>query len=152
MKDHGPSIWVPPPLFFAVGIFGGWGLDRLVPLGTIPTSWKPVGLGLFFTGLLLCMVALATMVGHRTSAVPHQPARTLVTSGLFRFSRNPIYLGFVFASLGIGIAAPNLWILLLLPLVIWVFTVQVIGKEERYLRERFGEAYERYCREVRRWL
>ncbi len=81
-----------------------------------------------------------------------RPTQTLVTTGIYGWSRNPIYLGMLFFLVGIGIAIRSPWILLLaVPLAI-TFRYGVIAREEAYLERRFGDAYRDYKAHVRRWL
>lgn len=73
-------------------------------------------------------------------------------SGPYRFTRNPMYLSMTMIYLGITLLTNMLWPLLLLPFVIVVLQAAVIRREEKYLKEAFGEAYEAYCNRVRRWF
>ena len=82
----------------------------------------------------------------------NQPARVLVTTGIYRWTRNPIYLGFLLVYGGIGVATQSPWVLILtLPLAITV-RYGVVAREEAYLERRFGDAYLDYKPRVRRWL
>jgi protein-S-isoprenylcysteine O-methyltransferase Ste14 len=79
-------------------------------------------------------------------------AEELVTRGLYRFSRNPMYVGNLLILGGLAIAS-NTWVCALIaaPLFIFVY-VAIVAAEEQYLRSRFGEQFDRYCRAVPRWL
>ncbi len=82
----------------------------------------------------------------------NQPARVLVTTGICRWTRNPIYLGFFLAYGGIGVAALSPWTLILtLPLVVTI-RYGVVAREEAYLERRFGDIYRNYKARVCRWL
>src|SRR5688572_16371575 len=83
---------------------------------------------------------------------PSQPTTVIATTGPYRWTRNPMYLGMalVYAGLAIGFDAPIAFALL--PLVLIAIQTQVIGREERYLEAKFGDDYRRYKAEVRRWL
>jgi protein-S-isoprenylcysteine O-methyltransferase Ste14 len=87
-----------------------------------------------------------------TSPDYYRPATVLVVHGPFRFSRNPQYLSVTILYLGVAISVNALWPIVLLPVVLLVFTIGVIWREERYLERRFGERYLRYKARVRRWL
>ncbi len=87
-----------------------------------------------------------------TTVRPDKPSEKLVTSGPFRFSRNPLYLALTLIYAGVAIAANSGWALLLLIPVILIMGRFVIGREEAYLARTFGEEYERYKGAVRRWL
>jgi protein-S-isoprenylcysteine O-methyltransferase Ste14 len=90
----------------------------------------------------------------RTTINPHRPqsASTLVTSGVYAWTRNPMYLGLAVLLLGWGIHLGTLTPLVLAPLFIpFICRVQILA-EEQALQARFGEDYARYCRRVNRWL
>jgi protein-S-isoprenylcysteine O-methyltransferase Ste14 len=83
---------------------------------------------------------------------PNQPARALVTHGVYAHSRNPMYVGLTIAYLGGVLATGSVWALLLLPVALFALLRLVIRREERHLSERFPTEYAAYCAEVRRWL
>lgn len=87
-----------------------------------------------------------------TSLQPWEPTSTLITDGPFRFSRNPIYIGYTLLYLGVAFWVNSVWPLGLLPLVLWLMHRVVITREEAYLEGRFGDVYRAYRRRVRRWL
>lgn len=82
----------------------------------------------------------------------NQPVRALVTSGIHGWSRNPMYLGFFLAYLGVGIAVHSTWILLLTIPIAVLMRYGVVAREEAYLERRFGDDYRDYKARVRRWL
>ncbi len=90
---------------------------------------------------------------HRGNAsIPtNEPTNSLVFTGPFSFSRNPIYLGMVSLLLGVGIWANSLWFIGLAALAVVLLSWGVISREERYLERIFGEEYLTYKRQVRRW-
>jgi protein-S-isoprenylcysteine O-methyltransferase Ste14 len=148
-----PRVAAPPPLFYAVGFLAGLLLERLVPSELWHALPVPaVGTGLIALGLALVLWAGATFARHRTSVMPHRPATTVVESGPYRFTRNPIYLGMLLIYVG-GVAwAGRLGPLVMLPLVILALQPLVIAREEHYLLTKFGEQYQRYRDRVRRWI
>lgn len=117
-------------------------------------AFVSVPLGIAFLAGAIAMMAwgFATMVRARTAVIPDKPASHLVTTGPFRFTRNPLYismiLGYLSASVWIG-STPSL---LLLPLAIFVLQRFVISREEAYLTRRFGDEYRAYQERVRRWI
>lgn len=141
-----------PPLVVAGPLVAGLVLERLVPLGRLPTGVRWPGAALVVAGALLVGWSVATLRRHRTAVNPFRPTRELVTGGPFAWSRNPIYLGFGLAYVGLGLAARSGWVLGLFPLVAAVLAIGVVRREERYLRGLFGAAYEGYCARVRRWV
>jgi protein-S-isoprenylcysteine O-methyltransferase Ste14 len=80
------------------------------------------------------------------------PTTTIVDTGPYRFTRNPIYLAMMLALAGLAIAFDSLWILLTLVPFALVIGYGVVAREEAYLERKFGEAYRRYRARVRRWV
>ena len=147
-----PGVVAPPPLIYATGLLLGWGLQRLWPRPWLPASWaRPLGLALLVAGL----IGIAGVLAFRragTTPNPWRPTTSLVTGGPYRFTRNPMYVGFALWYLAATSWLNALWPLLLLPLVLLVMQRGVIAREEAYLRRRFGREYEEYGARVRRWL
>ena len=158
MSDHlsSPRIFVPPPLIFVAGWIVAWLLSsrQIFEIDAAGASLLQVALGLILGagGLLFMVWGGATFIRARTPVVPVRPARVVVTDGPFRFTRNPMYLGFTSAYLGLALLLNQAWPIVVLPLVLVVLRRFVIRREEAHLRAKFGEEYERYCRSVRRWL
>ena len=147
---------IPPPLLFVASFFGGVGMQRLLPLPLYPARLLPIGqaVGLVFIGgsALLMLSAVIVFVLARTTIVPFSAASTLVVRGPYRFTRNPMYVGLALAYLGAAIVLAFPWPLLFLPLPLALIQRVVIPFEEARLRQIFGDDFERYCLEVRRWL
>ena len=151
-----PGVRFPPPTLFVAGFLIGWLIHRAWPVPLVPSGRSPemslAGWILVTLGVAWMGWGLATFVRHRTAIFPHRPASTLVETGPYRFSRNPMYLGMTAAYLG-GLLVTNMfWPLLLLPLVLLGLTMAVIQREERYLAEAFGPEYDEYRKRTRRWL
>lgn len=112
-----------------------------------------MGVCLIFAGLLFMVLAVITMVRHKTTVIPHRDADHLVTTGMFAQSRNPIYLGDAFVLAGfLFYWQTQLLALGLVPAFMWVITVRFIKPEETRLAETFGDAFAAYCETTRRWL
>lgn len=131
-------------------------LDRLLPLpfAVENANWVPWAAGgaLILIGLLLFAAGVRNFSRAATPLPTNQPARVLVTSGIYRWTRNPIYLAFFLVYGGIGVAAQSSWVLILtLPLAITI-RYGVVAREEAYLERRFGDAYRDYKALVRRWI
>ncbi|MBV0934333.1 methyltransferase family protein [Marinobacterium weihaiense] len=148
------ELKVPPPAMAAVVALLIYGGDWLWPaawLGTAPTG---LVLGVVALALLIGVAAVAHFFQVGTTVHPHCPdkSRVLVARGVYRFSRNPMYLALLLMlvawSLHLGWpGAPLGWALF----VAWITRFQ-IRPEERILAQVFGEEYRDYCRRVRRWL
>lgn len=149
--DH-PQVIVPAPVIYVSGIVLALLLDRLTPLTPLPEWLRVVGIGLLLISPVPGLWAVLVMWRARTGIEPHSPARQLVTSGPFRFSRNPIYLTMTVFVLGLGFFTRNLWMLPTLSLSLLIVHHGVIRREERYLLRKFGDAYTDYRQRVRRWL
>lgn len=157
-RDRGPDVRFPPPVLY-IGLFlVGMLLDATVRELTVfgPSGaplWAQIaGMVVFVLGVALALWGSIVFRLALTPVVPMFPATTLVTSGPYRFTRNPMYTGLTLAYVGLAVTLNTWWPLLFLPLVLWVMLRFVIRKEERHLTEKFGEAYEAYCRRVGRWV
>jgi len=146
-----PGVVAPPPLIFAAAIVVGLLLHHLVWPATLPdTGWA--GKAVLGAGFGLVLLTMATFLRHRTSPDPHRPDRALIRAGVFRFSRNPIYVGMILMTIGVSLDRANGWILAGLVPAIAMIRNGVVLREERHLARVFGDAYLEYQREVRRWL
>lgn len=153
LRTDTSGVRVPPPLYYVAAFLVGVALEFIVP-----TSWPPFGVRLAATllagGAWLALDG-AAMVSFRragTSMVPTNPTTALVTSGPYRFTRNPMYLGMVFLYIAFASAFGVIWALAFLPAVIVIVDRFVIAREEPYLELKFGPAYRDYKMRVRRWL
>ena len=145
----------PPPLIFLGFLLAGWGVGRLVgePGLGLPDAWRR-GLALagLVAGLGLDGWAAGLFRKARTAVLPWQASTALVTGGVYRFTRNPIYLGYAISYLGLAIAMDSpIALALILPCLV-VIDRFVIAREEHYLEARFGASYLAYKGAVRRWL
>jgi protein-S-isoprenylcysteine O-methyltransferase Ste14 len=118
----------------------------------ISGTMRVLGLILVGIGIFMAFSALGIFKRASTTIVPFEKPSTLVTSGPYRFSRNPMYVALTLVYLGVAGTRNEIWPLLLLPLVLVYVNFLVIPFEERRLDAVFGEAYEAYGARVRRWL
>lgn len=147
------SPMVHPPIVALMFIVIAYVLGRFVPLPFIPsTIWRNVGLLLTFVGFLLGVGAFIEFRRARTTLDPHASSKQVVTSGIYRFTRNPIYLGFLLMVIGLPLNSGLIWGLVMAPLYIIVMTRLVIEREEAYLEKKFKDQYTSYRSRVRRWL
>jgi len=152
--QHGARvIFIPPPLYYAAGLGAGMAIDRVLalPLGGRPAT-AVAGALVTALGLALAFSGVAAVIRHRTTIVPHHPVATLLTGGVYRLSRNPMYTGLAIAYLGLALLFGSWWPLALWPLVVVAVRRLVIHPEEQYLTQRFGQTYTDYQSRVRRWL
>lgn len=151
---HGARmVPVPPPLYYAAGFALGMRLNRVVPMpvGARPLS-SAAGVLAIGSGVGLSACGAREIILHRTTLIPIARVSTLVTTGPYRFSRNPMYAGLALAYSGVSLLAGSWWPLVTLPGVLYTVRRMVIEPEERHLADRFGEAYADYRSRVRRWL
>ena len=150
--DHA-QVKFPPPLIFLLLIVLGYGLHRAIPVGIgIPEAFTNLGIAITLFGMAVVILIMGAFKRSSTAIEPWKPTSSLITTGFYRWSRNPIYAGFCLFNIGIGIALNSLWIVIsFVPGAILVYYI-AIAKEEAYLEREFGEEYLAYKRKVRRWL
>ncbi|HEY6955601.1 MAG TPA: isoprenylcysteine carboxylmethyltransferase family protein [Flavisolibacter sp.] len=150
-----PGVYVPPPLIYLAFFVLSFLSQRLYPLddrALHESIAKAFGSLLLLIYLLLFISALRRFLLTKNTLVTIRPAHSLETSGIYSFTRNPMYLSLVFLYSGLGILIGNWWTLILLPVLIGVVQLYVINKEEQYLQDAFGMEYQSYKNAVRRWL
>lgn len=157
LNPNHPPIRVQPPLVLLANVVLGFILKAFFPAPiTERKKSRPVtialGLPLLLGGLLLGGSAVRGMVHAGTSPDPHRPVNELVTGGPYRFTRNPIYLGFALIVLSLGLLANSLWFIPLAAGYIMTIQTQVIRYEEQYLETKFGPRYQEYKGQVRQWI
>lgn len=147
------QVKIPPPLcfgsFLVIGIL-------------IQSSWIAGSIGsatnLFLGGAILAfgMYIIAIEVfRHQKSGSnvePWKPTTVILSTGFYKYSRNPIYVGMVVAYMGLAFMAQSWLAFILLPLPVLIVRYHVIAREEAYLEAKFGEQYLDYKQQVRRWI
>jgi protein-S-isoprenylcysteine O-methyltransferase Ste14 len=151
-----PGIIAPPPLLTLAAILAGCSVDRFSRAPIAPNTGAALRIALSVTVLVAAAVVFLAAVTalHRqhTTPNPYQPTTAVVSSGIYRFSRNPIYLGFMLIVLAVAIAANSWWLLVALVALFLTLRFGVVAREERYLSAKFGADYDSYRDRVRRWL
>ena len=143
----------PPPLAYIGGLLAGLVLELIWPIEDPGTIVRVVvGIAGFALWLVLDGNAMQRFRQAGTNMIPFKPSTALVTSGVYRFTRNPMYLGMAAFYIGIAVAAGWIWALFLLPLVLIAIDRLVIAREEPYLERKFGQEYVEYKKRVRRWI
>ena len=135
-------------------MIAGFGLNRLFPLPFVPPSLPRalIGLVLFLAGIFLAAWSVRTFRKAHTNVLTSQSASTIVATGPYGFSRNPIYVGMFLGLGGFAIAFNTLWFVVVLVAMVFVIRFGVIAREEIYLESKFGARYVDYKTRVRRWL
>ena len=147
------GVVAPPPLIFLAGLAAGFGLEALLPGGTLPGAlrWALGGVALV-AGIALQTTFIVAFSRRGTAVEPWKPTTAIVTTGPYRLTRNPAYLGMALIYVGIALLSDALWVLVPLPLVLAVIDRAVIAREERYLERKFGSEYLEYKASARRWI
>jgi protein-S-isoprenylcysteine O-methyltransferase Ste14 len=148
------NVIVRPPIAWALAVLAGLALNWLMPLPFLPAVVSAGWLGatVFAFALALVAWAIITMTRAGSNVPTNLPSTTIVETGPYRFTRNPIYLGMVLGLIGLAIAFNGLWLLMTLVPFALVIRYGVITREEAYLERKFGDVYRRYRARVRRWL
>lgn len=158
--DNGTAgVIARPPLLFLAALLLGLASDHLLrlPFPVARTGWVH-WISATNAGALIVMgiaVFAASIRNFARAATPVQgtrPTRALVTTGIHRWSRNPIYLGMFLVYVGIGLVVRSPWILILAVPLAFTIHYGVVAREEAYLERRFGDVYRAYKARVSRWL
>jgi len=151
-KDHA-NVKIHPPILLLIHIGITWLLGRfiLLPIAVSPMI-RNIGLMLAGIGFLFGIFAFYSFMKARTTLDPHGSVKTIVSSGIYRFTRNPIYLGMVLMLIGFPLTFGNVWGIPLAPVFVFLMNKWVIEPEEAYLERKFGDGYTGYKSRVRRWL
>tara|TARA_R110002126_G_scaffold146067_14_gene292014 strand:+ start:85 stop:570 length:486 start_codon:yes stop_codon:yes gene_type:complete len=155
-KDGAPDtagVVMPPPVILLIAILFGAVLEIFLPRPFAP-DWAQTYLG---PALVVAAVAVAIIAERQfkragTSVKPWVPTTAIVTTGLFAFSRNPMYVAMVVLLFGLAFAGNTLWILTATVGFVGVMHYGVILREEAYLERLFGATYADYRARVRRWI
>jgi protein-S-isoprenylcysteine O-methyltransferase Ste14 len=151
-RDH-PGVIALPPLLYAAGLGVVLVLRwlRPGPVASYPAVLWP-GIGLVVLGAAIGAWGRRTMKAAGTNVNPSLPTTSIVTTGPFRYSRNPLYVALALLFLGLGLALNTWWGPIVLGPLLVVMHWGVIAREERYLERKFGDDYLRYKSRVRRYL
>lgn len=155
VENDAANVRVAPPLLYLGGIVAGALLDAYVvalPIA-LPFTARIVAAG--FTGLAgVGMVVAAAMLFRRSGQDPRpwESTPAIVSSGVYQFTRNPMYLGMALLQAAVGFALANGWIVILIPVVVAAVQWLVVRHEEAYLERKFAGEYAHYKASVRRWI
>jgi protein-S-isoprenylcysteine O-methyltransferase Ste14 len=152
--EDSARVTFPPPLVYLGMWLLGLLADRLggfaLPLH-LPVRIAGVAILVTF-GLLIIFAGVFRFGQAGTDTKPWKTSSVIVSRGIYRLTRNPMYLGMAIAYLGLALGAASPSALVLFPLTIVLIHTQVIAREERYLEAKFGDKYLEYKAHVRRWL
>lgn len=151
-SDHA-DVNFPPPLIHAVGLIVALVLNQIYPL-SLPQLGLLWWAGVTLTGFTFILASLSfrQFSFAENPVAPNQQIKGLMTSGPFRYTRNPLYLALALLHIGIALISGIAWLLLSLLPVLLIVRYYVIAREEAYLTRQFGQAYLEYQRRVHRWF
>lgn len=142
-----------PPVYLLIAILAALALHFRMPIASFAAPFfRTLGVVLVAAGIVVAACALGLFARAGTPVIPFQRSTTLVTSGVYRITRNPMYVGLILVLTGVALYCGTVGALLPLPVFVWVLTKQFIEDEEQFLEGIFGEQYLAYKRRVRRWL
>jgi protein-S-isoprenylcysteine O-methyltransferase Ste14 len=155
IDEDSAGVQVPPPFIYLSALLIGLGLEWLfgeLGFGIGPDVRWAIGGILLLAGFAAGLSAMARFEAAGTDVKPWKTSSAIVETGVYRWTRNPMYLGMalILAGLAIGFDCP-VALFLLVP-VLAIIQTQVIAREERYLETKFGRVYSDYKARVRRWL
>jgi len=150
------GVIAPPPLLTLATIVLGLALDRVLPayvLSVLLTRPERIVIAaiLIVAAAGLGVPAFIAFRAARTHVEPWKPASALVTGGVFRWLRNPMYVGIMLFLAGLAVALASDWTLVMTVVFAVVIHYGVVKREERYLAAKFGEPYRRYLETVPRY-
>ncbi len=151
-QDHA-GIVAHPPVFYITATLIALGIDYVYPLAFgFDDLGGTLGIAVFIIGVVITIMSFRMFASDKQSPSVHEPTSSIYTSGIYAYSRNPIYLGVLLWMAGASLYFDILWLLIVcIPLVMFMNKV-VIEKEETYLEGKFGDEYLAYKSQVRRWI
>ena len=150
--DQGVVVLARPPIVYLVSILAGFGLNAVWPVEVVPHAIEPLGGLLTLLAVALFVLSVREFRRAGTPIRTRKPVTAIITTGPYRLSRNPIYLSFTLLQLGLGLWGNSAWVVGTLIPTLVLLSYGVIAREERYMAQKFGDAYLRYRGAVRRWI
>ena len=150
-----PAVKFPPPLLYLGAILFGWLLDYLLPIPAIALSVDISRL----LGVIFLLAGIAVNIGgvmqfriQKENLIPWTGSEKMIAEGIYKITRNPMYLGMTLIVVAIGLFFSSYAIVVLGLFAAIVIDRLVIAREEAYLEARFGQSYTDYKTQVRRWI
>lgn len=158
MKTPRPDtagVIAPPPVLLAGALAVGFGLQAVIPISFVSDPRMLIclaGATLIAAGAALSAAVVRAFRAAKTPVSPGRPTTRMVSTGPYRYSRNPDYLGQMLVYIGATLVANTWWPMFLVPFVLVAIQRGVVQREERYLEAKFGREYRQYTDRIRRWL
>jgi protein-S-isoprenylcysteine O-methyltransferase Ste14 len=152
-KEDSANILAPPPVFFIIPLVVGAILEYFIPTSLLPTL-PSIIIGLLFSwaSLPFIILSLRSFYKVKTAFDARDSTTSLVTTGIYKVSRNPAYLSLVLFYIGLSFLINSIWILILVVPAFYSIHKFCIEREEKYLEGKFGDQYLAYKKQVRRWI
>jgi protein-S-isoprenylcysteine O-methyltransferase Ste14 len=153
-KNH-PGIIFHPPIIFIVLAVIALLADKYLPLriaGGSEEYLKITGNILLIIWAIITVPTVTQMIMNKTTFSTHSGTTTLLTTGFFGYSRNPLYVSLFSVMAAIAFYANSFWFILMIPVLLVSLDRLVVVCEEKFLEEKFGEEYSKYKKNVRRWI
>jgi protein-S-isoprenylcysteine O-methyltransferase Ste14 len=141
-----------PPLIYGIPLALSLGADYFLSSRRLPAASRRLSAGFFSAAAALVIPAFREFKKAGTAVDPFEETIALVQTGPFAYTRNPFYSALTLVYCGVTLATRRTLPLALLPAILWVMNAGVIEREERYLEQKFGEAYREYMLRVPRWF
>lgn len=155
-KNDAPRVIIFPPIIPLATIAAAGVLQWMYPLGVVrkiePIHRVVFGVALAVAGILLLLSGARELLRHGTHVRPSLPAHTLVTSGVYAWTRNPFYVGGSIALIGVALALGLDWVPILCVISFTLLHFGIVAPEEKYLGSKFGDAFDRYKAAVPRYF
>ncbi|MGE5521823.1 MAG: methyltransferase family protein [Candidatus Dadabacteria bacterium] len=146
------TLRIPPPLYYLMAILAMILLHLFAPLGRwLHYPWRLIGIVFILSGFSLSVGSAMYFRKLGTKTTPGTKPTLVVTTGPFRFTRNPMYLGLLTILVGISILLGTISPLIVIPVIFLVFHT-FVSREEKWMEEWFGDYYLSYKKKTRRWL
>jgi protein-S-isoprenylcysteine O-methyltransferase Ste14 len=153
MSDSFQKPRLYPLAWLLIALLAMYVLDRWLPIASLlPPPFHRLGLVFVVPGILILLQSGASFLKAKTGMLPFSEATTLVTGGMYCYTRNPMYLGMVLFLLGVAVYLGSLGALIPVAAFVWIIDRLFIRNEEIFLIGIFGDEFREYMKRVRRWV
>jgi protein-S-isoprenylcysteine O-methyltransferase Ste14 len=154
-KPDRAGVAAPPPLLMVLCIAAGFLAEHAQHFRIFSANQpvrRPLCFALFGAAVVIFVAAIRELIRHKTHPSPYKATATIVGTGIYRLSRNPIYVAFLLVVVASAAGANSAWLLVATVALFVLLRFGVVSREEQYLSRKFGNVYEEYRRKVRRWI
>ena len=154
-ENDSAAVRIPPPLVYLGAVLLGIVAHAYIaplPVALSTGLRHSMAMAIAIPGLVLMGGAVGLFRRTGQKPAPWTPTPEIISTGVYRITRNPMYVGMALLQFAIGIGLGNWWIVMLVPVALAVVHITAVRHEERYLDQKFADAYRRYKTAVRRWL